>query len=122
MEPPQVPRRRKVLKRIDDGTSDGDFPDSPEALHHPIYFRLIDILQAELEETFSSIHHEALISIETLLLDSVVKPEPSTDCITKVTTFYDKDFDSTKLGVELSIFYHQIKNEVLPTNDIQGIS
>ena len=34
---------------------------------------------------------------------------------------YGDDFDSVKLEVELSIFYHQIKNEVLPTNDIQGI-
>ena len=36
LEPPHVPRRRKVPKRIDEGTSDGEFPDSPEAVHRPI--------------------------------------------------------------------------------------
>ena len=121
LEPPQVPRRRKVPKRIDDGTSDGDFPESLEAVHRPIYFQLIDLLQTELEERFASNNHEALISIETLLLDSIVKSEPSAECITKVTNFYGNDLDPTKLEVELSIFYHQIKNEILPKNDIQGI-
>ena len=120
-EPPHVPRRRKVPRRIDDGTSDGDSPDSPEAVHRPIYFQLIDLLQVELEERFASNDHEALIAIETLLLDSIVKSEPSAECIAKVTSFYGNDLDPTKFEVELTIFYHQIKNEVLPKKDIQGI-
>ena len=109
------------FKRIDDGTSEGDFPDSPEALHRPIYFQLIDLLQSELEEWFASNNHEALISIETLLLNSIVKSEPSAECITKVTNFYGNHLDPAKLKVELSIFYHQIKNETLPKKDIEGI-
>jgi hypothetical protein len=121
LEPPHVPRRRKVPKRIDDGTSDGDFPDSPEAVHRPIYFQLIDLLQTELKDRFASNDHEALISIETLLLDSIVKSEPSAECIAKITSFYGTDLDPTKLEVELSIFYHQMNNEILPRTDIQGI-
>ena len=35
-EPPHVPKKRKNPKRIDDGTSKSDFPDSLEALHCPI--------------------------------------------------------------------------------------
>ena len=42
------------------------------------------------------------------------------ECIAKVTSC-GNDFDSVKLAVEQSIFYHQIKNKVLPTNDIQVI-
>ena len=41
LEPPHIPTR-KIPKRIDDGTSDGEFPGSPEAVHCPIYFQLID--------------------------------------------------------------------------------
>ena len=121
LEPPHLPRRRQVPKRIDDGTSDGDFPDCPKELHRPIYFQLIDLLQKELEERFDNNNHNALISVETLLMDSIFKSEPSMECIAKVTSFYGNDFDSVKLEVELTIFYHQIKNEVLSTNDIRGI-
>ena len=121
LEPPQFPRKRKVPKRFDEGSS-VDYPDSPEAVHRPIYFQLIDLIESELKERFSSNNHEALIAVENLLMDSNVKPEPSSEYISKVTSFYGDDFDLTKLEIELSIFYHQVKNEVLPSNDIKGLS
>ena len=121
LEPMHLPRKRKVPRRFDEGTSEGDCPDSPEAVHRPIYFQLIDLLESELKHRFSSNNHEALIAVETLLTDSIVKPEPSSDYIRKVKHFYGDDFNLTKLEVELSIFYHQIKNEVLPSNDIKGL-
>ena len=113
LEPMQVPRR------YDEGTSEGDCP--PEAVHRPIYFQLIDLLESELKHRFSSNDHEALIAVVTLVTDSIVKPEPSSDYIRKVKHFYGDNFNLTKLEVELSIFYHQLKNEVLPSNDIKGL-
>ena len=44
LEPLHLPRRMKVPKRMDDGTSDGDFSDCPKELYRPIYFQIIDLL------------------------------------------------------------------------------
>ena len=85
LEPPQLPRKRKVPRRVDEGSSVGDYPDSPKAVHRPIYFQLIDLIESELKDRFGSNNHEALIAVETLLMDSIVKPEPSSEYVSKVT-------------------------------------
>ena len=55
LELPQLPRKRKVPKRFDEGSSVGDYPDSPEAVHRPIYFQLIDLIESELKELLVAI-------------------------------------------------------------------
>ena len=77
------------------------------------------MLESELKDCFSSNNLEALIAVETLLTDSIVNPEPSSDYIRKVKNLYEDDFNLTNL--EQSIFQYQIKNEVLPSNDIKGL-
>ena len=49
---PQLPRRRKLPRRFDDGSSGGEFPSPPKAHFKQAYFEAIDLITNCVQERF----------------------------------------------------------------------
>ncbi len=49
---PQLPRRRRVPWRYDEGTSEGDYHSDPKAHYRQIYYEAIDLIVNCIENRF----------------------------------------------------------------------
>ena len=70
LEPPQLPRRHRVPRRVDDGRTEGEQYESVKVYYRKSYYTMLDILIFELKERFSENQLSILLSLESLLLDS----------------------------------------------------
>ena len=68
-DPPVLPRRRQIPKRIDDGASPHVFS-NVEDLYRKEYFQAIDCVKGELERRFHQDNFLLVRNIETILINS----------------------------------------------------
>ena len=69
LEPPTLPRHRRIPRRIDDGIADNEQYSSVEAYFRRSYYNMLDILISEIQERFSENTYSVLSSVESLLLE-----------------------------------------------------
>ena len=65
---PQLPRRHKVPKKIDDGTSTGDFHSSPKEYYRQHYFQAVDMIVTCITDRFNQPGYRVYSEVEQLLL------------------------------------------------------
>ena len=103
VDEPQLPRRRKLPRRYDDGSSSGDFPSTPKAHFKPVYFEAIDLITNCIQERFDQPGYRVYRSLENLLVKAS-KREEFQENLDDVCAFYDDDFDKELLRSQLQTF------------------
>ena len=109
LEPPTLPRHRRIPRRIDDGIADNEQYSSIEAYFRRSYY-MLDILITEIQERFSENTFSVLSSVESLLLDAFSCSEPKEEHLKRTLTFYSDDFVPEKLKSEIIVLYGFVKS------------
>ena len=70
---PKLPRKRRVPKRLDDGTAPGDHPPTVEDHYRSIYFQTLDVVINCIESRFDQLGYRSYSRLESLLLKAASK-------------------------------------------------
>ena len=118
---PELPRRRKVPKRYDDGAP-GDFPKDCQAHYRQSYFEALDLVVNAIEDRFDQPDFKSYRQLEELLM-CTIRGESTQECFGFVADFYRDDFDSSQLQLHLDIlrttFPGQLKSPALSFRDVR---
>ena len=94
---PQLPRRRILPRRYDDGLSSGHFHDDPMSFYKQKYYEAIDLIVSCIEERFHQPRYKIYNSLESLLMKACKQEELESElCKT-----YKDDFDAALLHTQL---------------------
>ena len=99
---PNLPRRRKIPKRYDDGSHSGDFHDTPFSFFKQMYFEALDLIVNCIEGRFDQPGYRKYQSIESLLIKACKREEWKSDLEVVCKTYKD-DFDKDLLCTQLNI-------------------
>ena len=97
---PQLPHRRKVPRRYDDGLSEGDYHDSPKSLYRQKYYEAIDLIVACIEDRFNQPGFAMYHLLNSLLIKACLQNEIETD-VNVICEFFHDEFDKDLLIVQL---------------------
>ena len=100
---PQLPRQRKLPRRLDDGISEGYFPSTPMEHFKKIYYEAIDLIVNCIQARFDQPGYRLYRSLESLLMKAC-KKEETAEILDTVCTFYSDDFDKEVLRCQLHTF------------------
>lgn len=107
---PQLPRRHKVPKRIDDGTSTGDFHSSPKEYYRQHYFQAVDMIVICITDRFNQPGYRVYSEVEQLLLKACKREDFDSE-LKSVSSFYKNDFNPPLLCSQLHTFGVDFHNE-----------
>lgn len=93
---PQLPRRRKVPRRYDNGLSEGDHHDNPKSLYRQKYYEAIDLIVACIEDRFNQPSYAKYHLLDSLLIKACLHEEIESD-VKIVCEFFHDDFDKDLL-------------------------
>ena len=99
---PHLPRRRKVPRRLEVGSADGDFPATPEDHYRRIYFQAIDLIIACINDRFNQTGYQTYRNVQDLLLKAARGEDYKTH-FDFVTHFYGSDFNPQLLSTQLQV-------------------
>ena len=99
---PHLPRRRKVPRRLEVGSADGDFPATPEDHYRHIYFQAIDLIIACINDRFNQTGYQTYRNVQDLLLKAARGEDYKTH-FDFVTHFYGSDFNPQLLSTQLQV-------------------
>ncbi len=99
---PQLPRRRRLPRRLDDGLSAAEFHDSPKIFYRQQYFEAIDLIVNCVDDRFKQDGYRVYQSLESLL-SKACKQEDLTSDLDVVCDFYGNDFNKDLLTSHLQI-------------------
>ena len=102
IEEPILPRRRKVPRRIDDG-SPGTFPNKVEDHYRPLYLEALDLITNCITRRFDQPGYQSYSKVEALLLKTATGQACEQE-LDFVKSFYGSDFDADQLTTHLEIF------------------
>ncbi|SMN02628.1 hypothetical protein SPONN_1502 [uncultured Candidatus Thioglobus sp.] len=100
---PQLPRRRKVHRKYDHGSAEGEFHDTPKAYFKQHYFEAIDLAVNCIQDRFKQPGYEVYQHLELLLLKASENKDYETE-FDFVTTFYGEDLQPANLHAQLVTF------------------
>ena len=103
VEEPQLPRCRKVPKRIDDDTSAGDFHSTPKEYYHQHYYQAIDMIVTCITDRFDQPGYKVYSEVEQLLLKACKQAEFDSE-LKSICSFYKDDFNQPLLCSQLHTF------------------
>ena len=109
IEPPVLPRQRRIPRRIDHGISQSQLSDERvEDLYRRIYFATVDSAIACLSQRFKSPAFKMACDIETLFMDVINTAHHAHDwqaseVIDNILSHYENDIDGTRLRLHLSM-------------------
>ena len=97
---PQLPRRSKVNRRYDDGAENHQF--EVEQYYRKMYYEVMDMLIASLDDRLNSEAIELLSSIEHLVVAACQEERTNRDCVVpqNIQSIYEKDFTFGKYNID----------------------
>ena len=101
VEKPTLPRRRKVPRRLDDGSA-ASFHVTVEEHYRVAYFEALDLIVLCIEDRFNQRGYKTYCKVQTLLLKAAAS-EPYENELQFVLSFYGTDFDVLLLPTHLQI-------------------
>ena len=110
---PKLPRKRRVPKRLDNGTAPGDHPPTVEDHYRSIYFQTLDVVINCIESRFDQLGYRSHSRLESLLLKAASKKNFTED-LTFVCDLYKDDLERNSLKVQLESLAINIE-ETTPT-------
>ena len=99
----RLPRQRKRPKRYEEGTSSGDFHETPKQYYQQYYFEAIDLIVNCIQDRFDQPGYKVYSTLESLLMKAC-KQEEYGDDLEAVCTFYKEDFVKELLHTQLQTF------------------
>lgn len=99
---PQVPRKRKVPRRVEDGTAEAEFFTDCKQYYHQQFYEALDLIVNSIKDRFDQPGYKAYKNLEDLLLKAV-KSEGYEDCFSFVTSLYGDDLNPSQLHLHLDI-------------------
>ncbi len=102
IDEPQLPRRRKIPKRFEQGTSVEEYPDSVESLYRQVYFEAIDLAMNSIKSRFDQEGFKVYSNIEQLLLKALMGKVYEKE-LEFVCNFYGDDFNRLELEAQLKV-------------------
>ena len=96
---PQLPRKRKVPRRYEQGVAESEYPNTPKDEYRRIYFEAVDLAVSSITSRFDQ-KGKIFSSIEQLLLKACSGKSVDED-LTAVCDFFYDDFDKEELASEL---------------------
>jgi len=104
IEEPQLPRRRRVPRCLDDGNSSSHFHhESPKAYYRQVYYEAIDNTISCLSDRFNQPGYQLYSNLEQLLIKAS-QQEDFSEPFKTVCDFYKDDLVSDLLHVQLRTF------------------
>ena len=117
-DPPVLPRRRQIPKRIDDGASPHVFS-NVEDLYRKEYFQAIDCVKGELERRFHQDNFLLVRNIETILINSANGKLCSFPETFKST--FGNDIDMQKLSLQIQLLPDAIKSNTTGIKEVTKV-
>ena len=111
-EGPQLPRQRRLPKRLGGGDIEHAF-ESPSEYYRKRYFEVLDLLNNELTRRFDQSDFGVVMDMEKLLVAAASGKQVTLP--SSVTSLYAKDFDLDSLRVQLSMLPDTIKTSGIQT-------
>lgn len=100
IEEPKLPRRRRVPKRVDDGSASQHFPSDVEEYYRSQYYEVLDLMNCELVDRFQSQSYSILFYMESMIIKSANQGPAE---IPESLLMYSEDIDFKKLHHELAM-------------------
>lgn len=108
VEAPQRPRQRKILRRLEVGTSIPEAEKSVEDLYRKTYYEVIDFVLHAIRSRFDQKGYRILGRLESLLCDAEVDLNKYDD----VLALYKDDFERGRLESQLCILHSNLRREI----------
>ena len=103
VDEPQLPRRRKVPSRYEDGLASSHFHDTPKVYYRQLYFEAVDNSIECLKKRFDQPGYHMYSNLEQLLIKAVMKENYELH-FKAVCDFYKNDIKPELLQVQLVTF------------------
>lgn len=107
---PVLPRKRKVPRRYDMGTGEGDHPERVEDFYRVIYFEALDLITNSIQNRFDQPGYQTYSKLENLLIKAANKQD-YTEELDFVTSFYTEDLSKEQLKVQLDVMTANLPHE-----------
>ena len=96
---PELPRCRRLSRRLDDGLSAGDFHDDPKSFYKQQYYEALDLIVNCIDDRFNQPGYRIYHSLESFL-SKACKQEDLVSDLDIVCDFYRDDFDKKLLTTQ----------------------
>ena len=106
---PTLPRRRKVPRRYEIGSSEGEFPLEVEGYYKQIYFEALDLLICGIQNRFNQPGYRVYSKLEDLIVKAANKQDHKE--LEFVTKFYGQDFNAQELQAHLDVMSCNIPSD-----------
>jgi hypothetical protein len=103
---PQLPRRRRLPRRYDDGLSGGDFHDDPRSFYKQKYYEALDLIITCIEERFDQPGYQIYRFLESLLLKACQQEDLDSELEIVCKTDFDRDLLLSQLQT-LGVHFQQ---------------
>ena len=102
VEPPELPRVRRMTRRYDEGSEPYTFS-SPKEYYGKLFYEVLDVLLSSLHDRFDTEEVKILSSIENFVTRKSEKTEDES-LLNDITNFYGSDLNGSRLQLHRDIF------------------
>lgn len=110
VENAQVPRKRKLPKRYDDGLAEAEFHNDPKLYYRQHYFEAIDLAINCIQGRFQQPGYQIYSNLEQLLLKASQGQDYASE-FEHTCSFYKDDFQLDMLRAQLQIFTNECQRQ-----------
>ena len=122
VDDPQLPRKRRVPRRLDEGSGPANFPSDCKTHYRQSYFEALDLAINSIQERFDQPDYSIYHHLEDLVLNTVVG-KSTQEAYEFVCQFYKDDFDKQQLQLHLetlqATFPKDMKSATLCVHDLK---
>ncbi len=103
VQEPTLRRRRRAPKKLEVGSTQPEYPETPEDMYRQVYYEALDLMIMTITDRFDQKDYKIYMQCEELLLKAA-KGDDYEQEFEQVTTFYGSDFVPSTLRSHLRIF------------------
>ena len=111
---PELPRKRKLPKRFEDGSAEPEFSSDCKQHFRQQYFEAIDLIVNSINARFDRLGYKVYKNLQDLLINTI-RNEPYEEEFSFITTFYGNDIDPSQLKLHLQILATNFPKESIPS-------
>ena len=117
---PEVPRRRTLPKRFDDGGPAHQYTDVISYHRAETWYAFLDVITRQIEERFVTDSFRQICNAEDLLIRAATG-KPHTNELRQFLNFYD-DFDELCLEAQLILLHSVVMKQLQNESDVERVS
>ena len=110
VDEPQLPRRRRLPTRYDDGLASHEFHDSPMHYYRQLYYEAIDTMVSCLKDRFEQPGYQTYSNLEQILIKACQGKELVEE-LDFICNFYKEDLQKDLLRVQLQTLHVDFKSK-----------